>query len=150
MVCWRIWKNLKNFEILWKVDFIVKLRFNFKNYSWVFPVKSTAKLTLNVGRHGWARKTFFFFTLYCLKRSETAFLISLNRKRWLSVKKMTGRPINFVWLFQILMETGYALIFRHLTPKKSRKMFIIEYITVLETLRKREAKQTQIKGKHPD
>ena len=87
MVCWRIWKNLKNFEILWKVDFIVKLRFNFKNYSWVFPVKSTAKLTLNVGRHGWARKTFFFFTLYCLKRSETAFLISLNRKRWLSVKK---------------------------------------------------------------
>ena len=43
-----------------------------------------------------------------------------------------------------------ALIFRHLTPKKSRKMFIIEYITVLETLRKREAKQTQIKGKHPD
>ena len=50
-----------------------------------FFVKITAKLILNVARHGWARENIFHSIL--LKTALNSILNSLYRKRWLSVKK---------------------------------------------------------------
>ena len=46
------------------------------------------------------------------------------------------------------MQTKEWIIFRHLTLKKSRGMFITEYITDVRSIsQKQKVKQTQIKGK---
>ena len=59
-------------------------------------VKTTAKLNLNVGGHGWAReKIFHSILLEAALNSIFTFLNSLNLDDYLS-KKMTGCPINLV------------------------------------------------------
>ena len=49
---------------------------------------------------------------------------SVQKKRWLSAKKMTSRHIKLVQKFQILIQTKEWVIFRHRRLKKIRKIFM--------------------------
>ena len=64
---------------------IFRVQFNFSRMICEFFMKTTAKLNLNVGCHGWARKKIFHFTL--LKTALNSIFKQLKQKKMTECEK---------------------------------------------------------------